>query len=402
MIKPSEYDVNVMSGLGGIKPDYETQVAADSMSLPVKQEYESHVADMAGHVTHLGEQVCMEEDIDEKDKQNCAELSPLLSTPAQRHLQQQHPHHNQQPHLHPQHHEQLHQTRCPSGSPQLGHRPATLQHPHHQQQPHYSNTPSFLEEQPSPPLPSQKEKSKSSPSSTPSSTSSSSTISSSGSTSHTSTTTTSSNNSNAGTNNGGSNSDNCPGLMKQRQKRKPRVLFSQSQVYELEHRFKQQRYLSAPERDQMAAHLKLTSTQIKIWFQNRRYKCKRQRQDKSLELQAMSQAAAAAGGAGGPARRVHVPVLVRDGKPCLGGPAQPAPSGPPHSTPYSAPYNVNPFAYTAGMGAGYCGSSAGGGGQMVGGPHHHPHHVMAQSSQLQAGGQGYVTQQLHQGIRNWL
>ncbi|XP_077992768.1 homeobox protein Nkx-2.5-like [Glandiceps talaboti] len=96
---------------------------------------------------------------------------------------------------------------------------------------------------------------------------------------------------------------------KQRQRRKPRVLFSQAQVFELERRFKQQRYLSAPEREHLANVLKLTSTQVKIWFQNRRYKCKRQRQDKTLELATQ------------PApRRVAVPVLVRDGKPCLGSP----------------------------------------------------------------------------------
>uniref|UniRef100_A0A8C3PMF9 Homeobox domain-containing protein n=1 Tax=Calidris pygmaea TaxID=425635 RepID=A0A8C3PMF9_9CHAR len=106
---------------------------------------------------------------------------------------------------------------------------------------------------------------------------------------------------------------------KQRQRRKPRVLFSQAQVFELERRFKQQRYLSAPEREHLASALKLTSTQVKIWFQNRRYKCKRQRQDKSLELAAHPL----------PPRRVAVPVLVRDGKPCLGG-----------SQPYPAPYSV--------------------------------------------------------------
>ncbi|XP_060682988.1 homeobox protein Nkx-2.5-like [Hemiscyllium ocellatum] len=112
-----------------------------------------------------------------------------------------------------------------------------------------------------------------------------------------------------------------------RARRKPRVLFSQAQVYELERRFKQQRYLSAPERDHLANVLKLTSTQVKIWFQNRRYKCKRQRQDKHLEL-----------GAAPPApRRVAVPVLVRDGKPCLGA-----------SPPYSSPYNVSvaPYSYS--------------------------------------------------------
>ncbi|XP_064466332.1 homeobox protein Nkx-2.3-like [Ornithodoros turicata] len=91
--------------------------------------------------------------------------------------------------------------------------------------------------------------------------------------------------------------------LKQRNRKKPRVLFSQSQVYELERRFKEQKYLSASERDHLASALKLTSTQVKIWFQNRRYKCKRQRQDKSLELVTSNP------------RRVAVPVLVRDGKP---------------------------------------------------------------------------------------
>ncbi|XP_038600172.1 homeobox protein Nkx-2.3 [Tachyglossus aculeatus] len=118
---------------------------------------------------------------------------------------------------------------------------------------------------------------------------------------------------------------------KARSRRKPRVLFSQAQVFELERRFKQQRYLSAPEREHLASSLKLTSTQVKIWFQNRRYKCKRQRQDKSLEL----------GGHGPPPppppppRRVAVPVLVRDGKPCVAG-----------GQSYNGPYGVGTHAYS--------------------------------------------------------
>ncbi|XP_004610264.2 homeobox protein Nkx-2.6 [Sorex araneus] len=132
-----------------------------------------------------------------------------------------------------------------------------------------------------------------------------------------------------------------------RPRRKPRVLFSQAQVLALERRFKQQRYLSAPEREHLASALQLTSTQVKIWFQNRRYKCKRQRQDKSLEL------------AGHPLapRRVAVPVLVRDGRPCLGAGAAafPGPYGPP-----PAPFPCYGGGYaTAPCGAGYGGGYAG-------------------------------------------
>ncbi|KAK2824288.1 hypothetical protein Q5P01_021463 [Channa striata] len=110
----------------------------------------------------------------------------------------------------------------------------------------------------------------------------------------------------------------------QRTRRKPRVLFSQAQVFELERRFKQQRYLSAPEREHLASSLKLTSTQVKIWFQNRRYKCKRQRQDKSLEMAGHHHHHPPP-----PPRRVAVPVLVRDGRPCLAG-----------SQNYNPPYTV--------------------------------------------------------------
>lgn len=60
-------------------------------------------------------------------------------------------------------------------------------------------------------------------------------------------------------------------------KKKRRVLFSKSQTYELERRFRQQRYLSAPEREHLASILRLSPTQVKIWFQNHRYKLKKAR-----------------------------------------------------------------------------------------------------------------------------
>ncbi|XP_034017979.1 NK2 homeobox 4b [Thalassophryne amazonica] len=68
-------------------------------------------------------------------------------------------------------------------------------------------------------------------------------------------------------------------------RRKRRVLFSQAQVYELERRFKQQKYLSAPEREHLAGLIHLTPNQVKIWFQNHRYKLKRQAKDRAAQQQ---------------------------------------------------------------------------------------------------------------------
>uniref|UniRef100_A0A7N4PYA0 Homeobox domain-containing protein n=1 Tax=Sarcophilus harrisii TaxID=9305 RepID=A0A7N4PYA0_SARHA len=175
-----------------------------------------------------------------------------------------------------------------------------------------------------------------------------------------------------------SSSTGCPGgpfaeRSKARPRRKRRVLFSQAQVLELERRFRQQRYLSAPEREHLARALQLTSTQVKIWFQNRRYKCKRQRQDASLEL------------AGQPlpppplsARRVAVPVLVRDGRPCVRAGGQPY-LAPPY-TPYAC-YGAGPASRYQAPGSGAKRSFG-------------RAHLEAQSSQTQARG-------TLQGVRAW-
>lgn len=61
-----------------------------------------------------------------------------------------------------------------------------------------------------------------------------------------------------------------------RKQRKARTAFSDHQLKELEASFEAKRYLAVQDRVELAARLKLSDTQVKTWYQNRRTKQKRQ------------------------------------------------------------------------------------------------------------------------------
>ena len=56
-----------------------------------------------------------------------------------------------------------------------------------------------------------------------------------------------------------------------RKQRKARTAFTDHQLQTLEKSFERQKYLSVQDRLELAAKLGLTDTQVKTWYQNRRY-----------------------------------------------------------------------------------------------------------------------------------
>ena len=113
--------------------------------------------------------------------------------------------------------------------------------------------------------------------------------------------------------------------------RNPRTIYSSGQIQQLEIRFQRTQYLALPERAELASALGLTQTQVKIWFQNRRSKYKKQ----------------AKGGMGGPASE-------------LGGQDSPgSASGPPSVPPPASPLSPSPMYQPPGQYPGLMGHQQG-------------------------------------------
>ncbi|CAD5120631.1 DgyrCDS9189 [Dimorphilus gyrociliatus] len=62
-----------------------------------------------------------------------------------------------------------------------------------------------------------------------------------------------------------------------------RAVFSNLQRKGLEKRFEVQKYVTKPDRRQLAAMLGLTDAQVKVWFQNRRMKWRHQKEKEARE-----------------------------------------------------------------------------------------------------------------------
>lgn len=69
--------------------------------------------------------------------------------------------------------------------------------------------------------------------------------------------------------------DSDKGSKDGKKEKKGRATFSGSQIDELEKAFNATQYLTTAERARLAERLSLSESQVKIWFQNRRTKCRR-------------------------------------------------------------------------------------------------------------------------------
>ncbi|XP_014673934.1 PREDICTED: homeobox protein EMX1-like [Priapulus caudatus] len=74
-----------------------------------------------------------------------------------------------------------------------------------------------------------------------------------------------------------------------RKPKRVRTAFNPSQLLELEHAFEKNHYVVGAERRELAKSLSLSETQVKVWFQNRRTKYKRVKEDVEDESTKVSQ-----------------------------------------------------------------------------------------------------------------
>ena len=75
------------------------------------------------------------------------------------------------------------------------------------------------------------------------------------------------------------------GFVACRRPKRIRTAFTPTQLLHLENAFEKNHYIVGTERKQLASFLNLSETQIKVWFQNRRTKWKRQQAEEKASSQ---------------------------------------------------------------------------------------------------------------------
>ncbi|NWU68626.1 NKX12 protein, partial [Pterocles burchelli] len=128
--------------------------------------------------------------------------------------------------------------------------------------------------------------------------------------------------------------------------RRARTAFTYEQLVALENKFRATRYLSVCERLSLALSLSLTETQVKIWFQNRRTKWKKQHPGADGAAPAASPVAAAGSGSPSPPGSGALPFQTFPSYTTaniLIPPATPFPLGSGHFAPFIGPTYLGPF-----------------------------------------------------------
>ncbi|KAM6105057.1 NK1 transcription factor-related protein 2 [Pterocles gutturalis] len=128
--------------------------------------------------------------------------------------------------------------------------------------------------------------------------------------------------------------------------RRARTAFTYEQLVALENKFRATRYLSVCERLSLALSLSLTETQVKIWFQNRRTKWKKQHPGADGSAPAASPVAAVGSGSPSPPGSGALPFQTFPSYTTaniLVPPATPFPLGSGHFAPFIGPTYFGPF-----------------------------------------------------------
>ncbi|NXD79331.1 NKX12 protein, partial [Halcyon senegalensis] len=128
--------------------------------------------------------------------------------------------------------------------------------------------------------------------------------------------------------------------------RRARTAFTYEQLVALENKFRATRYLSVCERLSLALSLSLTETQVKIWFQNRRTKWKKQHPGADGAAPSASPSTAAGGGSPSPPGPGALPFQTFPSYAAtnvLVPPAAPFPLGGGPFAPFLGPAYLSPF-----------------------------------------------------------